>query len=67
MIFKFKTQQYQTDAVNSIIEVFDGQPKHSLLEHGHDFGTFKVDKQARFIIDGSELNPLPIKKQSELA
>lgn len=67
MKFKFKTQKYQTDAVESIIKVFEGQAKYNLDTHGHDFGKFKADSQARFIIDGSSLNPTRFEKQSELA
>lgn len=61
---KFKTQQFQTDAVESIIKVFEGQKKHDLFKHGHDFGTFKADKQARFITGDSTTDPLPLEVQS---
>ncbi len=37
MRFKFKTQQYQTDAVNSIVDVFQGQPYSKNLIYKTDF------------------------------
>ena len=32
MKLKFKIQQYQTDAVENVVRVFDGQPNLGLLE-----------------------------------
>ena len=33
MKFKFKIQQYQTDAVQNTVDVFNGQPHHSMEQH----------------------------------
>ena len=38
MKFKFKVQPYQTDAVNAVIEVFNGQPKYEPLSYIRDLG-----------------------------
>lgn len=48
MRFKFKVQKYQTDAVNSIIRVFDGQGYHDSLTHRHDYGTFEKNRFANY-------------------
>lgn len=41
MKFKFKIQQYQTDAVENTVAVFRGQPSHSLATYRRDLGTYK--------------------------
>lgn len=38
MKLQFKTQQYQTNAVNSVVDVFTGQPYRSLREYRMDMG-----------------------------
>lgn len=38
MKFRFKIQQYQTDAVNSVVRVFEGQPKVEGLSYRRDVG-----------------------------
>lgn len=48
MKFKFKVQQYQTEAVENTIRVFTGQPKSGLAE-------YLVDKGKTFIVvDGKK-------------
>ena len=39
MKFKFKIQQYQTDAVENTVAVFQGQPSHTLSTYRRDLGT----------------------------
>lgn len=39
MKFKFTIQDYQTDAVNSVVKVFAGQPFHDKLTYRRDVGT----------------------------
>lgn len=39
MKFKFKIQQYQTDAVERTVEVFAGQPSMDSLTYRRDLGT----------------------------
>lgn len=41
MKFKFKVQQYQTDAVNSVVKVFDGQPFSERISYIRDIGNIK--------------------------
>jgi len=38
MKFQFKVQKFQTDAVNSIVNVFKGQPKHNNERYRRDVG-----------------------------
>lgn len=39
MKFKYSTLSYQTDAVNSVVNVFKGQPYHDLFSYQRDTGT----------------------------
>lgn len=41
MKFKFKIQQYQTDAVENTVAVFQGQPSHTLSAYRRDLGTYR--------------------------
>lgn len=45
MKFKFKIQQYQTDAVNAIADVFQGQPYQSQTRYTMDRGIYKANTQ----------------------
>ncbi len=38
MKFRFKIQQYQSDAVDSTVRVFEGQPKVEGLTYRRDLG-----------------------------
>ena len=38
MKFKFKIQQYQTEAVESTVNVFAGQPSHRMATYRRDVG-----------------------------
>ncbi|MGO4889962.1 type III restriction-modification system endonuclease [Anaerobacillus sp. MEB173] len=38
MKFKFKVQQYQSDAVNSVVNIFEGQPFSSQVKYVRDLG-----------------------------
>lgn len=38
MKFQFKIQQYQTDAVNSVVNIFAGQPFTERLSYVRDLG-----------------------------
>lgn len=54
MKFKFKIQQYQTDAVKSVINVFDGQPKIENVRYTRDLGVKKKKGLERYTSeDGS--------------
>lgn len=39
MKFSFKIQQYQTDAVDAVVRVFQGQPYHAGVSYLRDIGT----------------------------
>lgn len=58
MKFKFKIQKYQTDAVNSIIRVFEGQPFLDKVKYSRDMGLRKPSlQQSLFEIEGSAFDP----------
>jgi type III restriction enzyme len=42
MKFRFKVQQYQSDAVTSIVNVFNGQPYQNLATYSRDLGQIKI-------------------------
>ena len=43
MKFKFKIQEYQTNAINSVIKVFNGQLKYKNFTYNRDLGK-KINK-----------------------
>lgn len=47
MKLQFKIQQYQTDAVESTVDIFNGQPNQGLLE-------YKVDQGKIYVIDNGK-------------
>ena len=49
MKLQFKTQQYQTDAVESTVDIFNGQPNQGLLEYKMDQGKVYVISNGRRI------------------
>ena len=48
MKFKFKIQQYQTDAVESTVSVFAGQPSKTNAQYRRDLGKQKQQLRAEF-------------------
>lgn len=48
MKFNFKIQQYQTDAVNSTVNVFAGQPYVGKVQYVRDLGIEKKEQQLSF-------------------
>ena len=48
MKFKFKIQQYQTDAVESTVNVFAGQPSKTNMQYRRDLGKQKPQLKAEF-------------------
>ena len=48
MKFKFKIQQYQTDAVENTVAVFTGQPSHRVAEYRRDMGSHKGQQQFQY-------------------
>ena len=49
MKFKFKIQQYQTDAVESTVSVFAGQPSKTNAQYRRDLGKQKQQLKNRNI------------------
>ncbi|MGD9901499.1 MAG: type III restriction-modification system endonuclease [Spirochaetales bacterium] len=47
MKFKFETQQYQQDAVNSICKVFEGQPFLNMVKYVRDLGIKKQENTSQ--------------------
>jgi len=45
MKFNFKIQQYQTDAVDAVVSVFNGQPHYDKISYIRDLGKQKPDQQ----------------------
>ena len=48
MKFKFKIQQYQTDAVESTVNVFAGQPSKTNMQYRRDLGKQRQQLKAEF-------------------
>ena len=57
MKFKFKIQQYQTDAVNAIADVFAGQPYRSQNKYTLDKGVVQQKAQISLFEPGSAAAP----------
>lgn len=56
MKFKFTIQQYQTDAVNSVVNVFKGQPKQGVVTYRRDVGKgYEVKLSDSEVIDDTYL------------
>ncbi|MBE5878116.1 MAG: restriction endonuclease subunit R, partial [Lachnospiraceae bacterium] len=56
MKFNFKIQQYQTDAVDSVVNCFKGQPYQDKVSYRRDIGKKDVEtySQMTFLIDGEQ-------------
>ena len=52
MKFRFKIQQYQTDAVNAIADVFKGQPYQAYAKYTMDMGVAPQKKVAQLDLFG---------------
>ena len=62
MKFKFKIQQYQTDAVERTVEVFEGQPSMDSLTYRRDLGKHTAtlyDDELEMGYRNSEIQLLP--------
>lgn len=55
MKLKFKIQQYQTDAVENVVKVFNGQPNKGLAE-------YVVDKGKTYVKDNGKLTEVKNRK-----
>lgn len=52
MKFKFKIQQYQTDAVENTVAVFRGQPSHAMSTYRRDLGAYQ---DAKFVYEADTI------------
>lgn len=52
MKIQFKVQPYQTDAVDSILDVFEGQPKHDGISYRVDPGRFRSGQESLYTESG---------------
>ena len=50
MKFNFKIQQYQTDAVDAVVRVFNGQPHYDRVSYIRDLGKQKANQQLRLSV-----------------
>ena len=50
MKFNFKIQQYQTDAVDAVVKVFQGQGYHDRISYIRDVGKRQANQQMRLNI-----------------
>ena len=67
MKFRFKTQQYQVDAVNAIVDVFKGQPFINYEEYTRDLGVVKKDRiQKISLFDVDENNALIVDDNDDI-
>jgi type III restriction enzyme len=55
MKFKFKIQDFQTDAVNSVVNVFVGQPYINRVKYTRDLGIRKKSEQTSYIGSNQEI------------
>ena len=51
MKFNFKIQQYQTDAVDAVVKVFQGQGYHDMISYIRDVGKRQANQQMRLNIE----------------
>lgn len=61
MKFNFKIQQYQTDAVKSVIDVFNGQPYFDNTSYRRDIGNntlIEENGQVNLVFEGIELKQI---------
>lgn len=56
MKFKFKIQQYQTEAVEAVVKVFEGQPFNDRVSYLRDLGLVQTGTQASFLGEGVSLS-----------
>ena len=55
MKFNFKIQQYQTDAVEAVVNVFNGQGYYENTIYRRDLGEYKSEQQIEYIASDNEI------------
>lgn len=66
MKFKFKIQQYQTEAVENTVAVFAGQPSHGFAKYRRDLGKYKQTKIEYDGDTGYRNNPIELSRPALL-
>ena len=68
MKFNFKIQQYQTEAVDAIVRVFNGQPNYDRTTYIRDLGKQKTytDFDGSVFNEGRQMSLVPIEEQLTL-
>ena len=56
MKFNFKIQQYQTEAVDAVVRVFNGQPHYDKVSYIRDLGKPQVNQQLQLAVDDDEVD-----------
>lgn len=56
MKFNFKIQQYQTDAVDAVVRVFNGQPHYDKVSYIRDLGKPQANQQLRLAVTEDEVD-----------
>ncbi len=56
MKFNFKIQQYQTDAVDAVVRVFNGQPHYDRTTYIRDLGKPQANQQLRLAVVEDEVD-----------
>lgn len=54
MKFNFKIQQYQTDAVDAVVRVFNGQPHYDRVSYIRDLGKQNANQQMQYAISDDD-------------
>lgn len=54
MKFKFKIQDYQTEAVDAVVRAFEGQPYHDKISYMRDWGSTQSWSQTSFFNEDSD-------------
>jgi len=60
MKFNFKIQQYQTDAVDAVVKVFNGQGHYDRISYIRDIGKVTKEKQLQLSFPKKTMLILPI-------
>lgn len=55
MKFNFKIQQYQTDAVDAVVKVFNGQGFHDKINYIRDLGNTEQNLSSQVSFDENEI------------
>ena len=66
MKFNFKIQQYQTDAVDAVVKVFQGQGYHDKISYIRDLGKKQENQQMRLNVDMDQQYSLDMEGSHQL-